>query len=378
MKQLTVGGLFSGVGGIELAFKQAGFKISWANDMDDKAHETYKKIMGHDHYIGNKAMPIEYILQNSYKEHFSYVDVLVGGFPCQAFSIAGYRKGFDDERGNAFFRIIDVLEYLKATTKLPRAILLENVKNFKTHDNKKTYNEVKRQLDMLGYSVYTKILNTKDYTEIPQNRERTFIICFKDESDWNEFALDERTDYTNEFEFNFFNQELLDNCKVTVSYDRVFRASSPSKFTSPIRDFLDLDEADPIYFYNEGKYFNMLSKLNARKNTFYQIRRVYLRENKSNVCPTLTANMGTGGHNVPIFKVKEGIFRKLTPRECFKLQGYEDVVLPNNMAKSHLYKQAGNSVTVPLVKIIAENIKKALESIDITSNYIGHESLKVL
>ena len=130
MSKLTVGGLFSGVGGIERAFSQAGFTISWANDMDDKAHETYKVIIGHDHYIGNKAMPVEKILQNSYKETLSYVDVLVGGFPCQAFSIAGYRKGFNDSRGNVFFRIIEVLNHLKETSELPKALLLENVKNF--------------------------------------------------------------------------------------------------------------------------------------------------------------------------------------------------------------------------------------------------------
>jgi len=290
------------------------------------------------------------------------VDVLVGGFPCQAFSIAGYRKCFDDERGNLFFRIGDLLKYLKIASELPKALLLENVKNFKTHDNKNTYNEVKKQLGKLGYSVYTKILNTKDYTNIPQNRERTFIVCFRGESVWNDFSIDELSDFSSDFESIYYNKTILENCKSTVGFDRAFRNLSSGKKTLPIHSFLDLKEKDPIYYYSKGKYYDMLADMNTNNDTFYQIRRVYVRENKSNVCPTLTANMGTGGHNVPIFKVSDGVFRKLTPRECFNLQGYGNISLPKDMANSHLYKQAGNSVTVPLIRKIAEIIRVNLES----------------
>ena len=209
MSNLTVGGLFSGVGGIERAFQQVGFTISWANDMDDKAHDTYKAIMGHDHYIGKKAMPIEDIFKPKYLKRITEVDVLVAGFPCQPFSIAGYRKGFDDDRGNVFFRIIDVLNHLKDTSTLPKALLLENVKNFATHGNPKgkTYGKVKDELEELGYSVYKKILNTKDYTPIPQNRERTFMVCFRNERDWHDLStppLDEILDYTDDFEEKYY------------------------------------------------------------------------------------------------------------------------------------------------------------------------------
>ena len=115
------------------------------------------------------------------------MNVLVAGFPCQAFSIAGHRKGFKDERGVVFFRILDFLDFLDKKSHYPEALLLENVKNFKTHNNKNTYLTVKEKLEKRGYSVYTKVLNTCDYTPIPQNRERTFIVCFHGEKKWKNY-----------------------------------------------------------------------------------------------------------------------------------------------------------------------------------------------
>lgn len=106
----------------------------------------------------------------------------------------------------------------------------------------------------------------------------------------------------------------------------------------------------------------MLKEIMKRKDTVYQLRRIYVRENKNNVCPTLTANMGTGGHNVPLIIDDYGI-RKLTPRECFMMQGFpEDYKLPDKMALSHLYKQAGNSVTVTVIERIAREMVKAMDS----------------
>ena len=98
-----------------------------------------------------------------------------------------------------------------------------------------------------------------------------------------------------------------------------------------------------------------------KENTIYQWRRVYVRENKSNLCPTLTANMGTGGHNVPLIYSKKGI-RKLTPRECFNIQGFDkEFILPDKLSNTRLYKQAGNSVSVPVIERIAKQIRKALD-----------------
>ena len=157
----TIGGLCSGVGGIELGFRNAGFKISWANDMDYNCMQTYKSIIGKNHYIDGKAQKINEIIINGTMP--DKVTVLASGFPCQAFSVAGYRKGFDDDRGNVFFKIRDVIKFLKRNRKPPQALLLENVKNFKNHDNKKTYKTVRKELISLGYSVYTKVLNTSEF-----------------------------------------------------------------------------------------------------------------------------------------------------------------------------------------------------------------------
>ena len=119
------------------------------------------------------------------------------------------------------------------------------------------------------------------------------------------------------------------------------------------------------YFYTHEKYPEAFARIKEdvnKKNTMYQYRRVYVRENQSNECPTLTANMGTGGHNVPIVLVNKNKdrYRKLTPKECFRFQGYKDFELPDNVSNGQLYKQAGNSVTVPLIKILAQKIKQSI------------------
>ena len=191
-KKLTIGGLCSGVGGIELGFRKAGFDIAWANDMDKNAMVTYESIIGKNHYIGGQAIRLEDIITNKkLSPMLTKVDVLAAGFPCQAFSVAGYRKGFDDERGNVFFKICDVIRFLKNNRGAPKVLFLENVKNFKGHDKGNTYEVVKETLENLNYSVYTKIINTSKFTSIPQNRERTFMVCFFGEKKWKQYQLDD-------------------------------------------------------------------------------------------------------------------------------------------------------------------------------------------
>ena len=112
----------------------------------------------------------------------------------------------------------------------------------------------------------------------------------------------------------------------------------------------------------------MLKESMNREDTIYQFRRQYVRENKSNVCPTLTANMGTGGHNVPLVKIRDK-FRKLTPRECFRFQGFPDNYVLPSIANSHLYKQSGNSVSVPVIQKLAENILKTMSGVSCVSDF---------
>ena len=324
----TVGGLFSGIGGIETGFEKAGFKILWSNENDPYSVRSFQ------HNYKHKLYPQD-IRKLNFKK-IKPVDVLVGGFPCQAFSVAGYRKGFRDPRGNLFFEICRAITELP---KMPKAIMLENVKNIRGHDNGKTARVITKSLRELGYSVFWNLFNTSIHTDIPQNRERTFIIGFKDEADWD-------------FEPN----------KKTSS--SIFNSHLPlvkSKAKKKLKEMFDKGDIDERYYYKQDAYmYKDLKKAIVSKNTVYQWRRVYVRENKSGECPTLTANMGTGGHNVPLIKDDLGI-RKLTPRECLNFQGFpKSFKFPKDMPISQRYKQSGNAVTVNLIQKIAKIIKNSL------------------
>jgi|TARA_B110000967_G_scaffold170562_1_gene180595 DNA (cytosine-5)-methyltransferase 1 len=326
---LKVGGLFSGVGGIELGFQKAGFKIAWANEIDKDACVTYSKNFKHNLYQED--------IHKLKGKNLESVDVLTGGFPCQAFSLAGKREGFDDHRGNLFFEIMRLVDELKEK---PKVLFLENVKNLRTHDKGNTFSKIANIIqEEYGYSFFSTVLNTADYTKVPQNRERTFIIAFRDEVNWK------------------------GSPNGTLS-KKFFDLFPPNKLLKPdsIEKYLDKDEVDEKFFYRQDKYnYKELREAMRSKETIYQWRRIYVRENKKKLCPTLTANMGTGGHNVPLILTDDGI-RKLTPRECFNFQGYpRSFKLPKNLSNAQLYKQAGNSVSVPLIKKLAESIKKVLE-----------------
>jgi len=304
--------LFAGVGGIRLGFERAGFKTIFANDFDKTCKETY------DLNFNEPKLTIKDIWKVEIKDIPKF-DILLGGFPCQAFSIAGYRKGFkDEEKGNLFFRIVEILEERK-----PKAFLLENVKNLQGHDKGKTFKIIKETLEKLGYNIKFKVINSMTHGNIPQNRERIFIIGFLDKSKTEAFNFPKEINLTKNF-----------------------------------RDFTS-NEVENKYYYNDKPLYERIKNDINSELTVYQWRRKYVRENKKGVCPTLTANMGLGGHNVPIIKNHKGI-RKLTPKECFLLQGFpENFKLPN-LADSKLYHQAGNSVTVPVIQRIAEEMKRAL------------------
>jgi len=324
----TVGGLFSGIGGIELGFEKAGFKILWSNENDSYSVKSFKHNCNHQLYDQD-------IRKINFKKLKS-VDVLVGGFPCQAFSVAGYRKGFKDPRGNLFFEICRAITELP---KMPKVLMLENVKNIRGHDGGKTAKVITKSLRDLGYSVFWNIFNTSVHTDIPQNRERTFIICFKDEADWE------------------FNPNKKSSSAIFNNYLPLEKSKSKKK----LKEMFKKGEVDERYYYKQDAYmYKELKKSIVSKNTVYQWRRVYVRENKSGECPTLTANMGTGGHNVPLIKDDLGI-RKLTPRECLNFQGFpKSFKFPDDMPVSQRYKQVGNAVTVNLISKISKIILKSI------------------
>jgi DNA (cytosine-5)-methyltransferase 1 len=317
MPSYNIGSLFAGIGGIDRGFQDAGFKIKWSNEIDKKACKTFSVNFSHKMYSGD--------IKNLIVANLSKVDVLTAGFPCQPFSIAGYRKGLMDERGGAiFFQMMRIIKGLK-----PRVIFLENVKNLTTHDKGRTLKIIMEALIEAGYqSPKYAILNTCEYSQLPQNRERLFIVGFKYKKD--------------QVRFNFPEKE---------------------KKQKTIKQLLETKIPEKFYYDQLGsKIFPTLQKAITRVDTCYQWRRKYVRENKSNMCPTLTANMGTGGHNVPLI-LDKGRIRKLTPKECAKFQGFpKDFILPENMTNSDLYKQIGNSVSVPVVTRIAHNILEAISN----------------
>lgn len=304
--------LFAGIGGFHLALTQLGSYCVFASEIDDKARETYQ----HNLSVETFDTDITKIDPIDIPDH----DILCAGFPCQPFSIAGYQKGFDDKgRGDLIFQVANILR-----EKQPKAFLLENVKNLYSHDQGKTYQTIKTLLQETGYHVQEKVLNTMEYGFLPQNRERLYIVGFKDKNHSDKFVFPDRQ-------------------PLTVS----------------VKDLLETDVKD-YFYYNDKPLYSQLKDAITNADTVYQWRRQYVRENKKGVCPTLTANMGTGGHNIPIIKDSKGI-RKLTPTECLRLQGFpSDYCFPDKMPASHQYKQVGNSVTVTVVERVA---KKILESL---------------
>ncbi|MBU1164567.1 transcriptional repressor LexA [Patescibacteria group bacterium] len=305
--------LFAGVGGVRLGFEKAGFKTVFANDFEKQCKETY------DLNFKDSKLIVEDIRKIGIDDLPEF-DFLLAGFPCQAFSIAGYRHGFKDkkDRGNLFFDIARILE-----AKKPAGFLLENVKNLKGHDQGKTFDIISKTLKDFGYHIKSKVLNSMEYGNVPQNRERIYIVGFK-------------------------NKKYFDN----------FNFPKPKKLSVKVTDLLEKNVNDK-YYYNGKPLYTRLKNDIKEEGKVYQWRRKYVRENKKGVCPTLTANMGMGGHNVPIIKDKKGI-RKLTPRECARLQGFPKNYKHPVMADSTLYKQFGNSVTVPVVEAVAKQIKIAI------------------
>ena len=305
--------LFAGTGAFTLAFHETNaVDIVFGNDMVEHSKQIYDTNFNHKLTLKD--------LNDLKVEDIPMHDILTGGFPCQPFSIAGLQEGFNDERSNVFWKILSIIDHHQ-----PRCVILENVKNLVTHDECKTFNTIKSNLESRGYHICHKVLNTADITGIPQHRERIYIVCLKSKSAFDQFNLD-----------------------------------FPKIEKKKIGDFLEASVPSKYYYTNKSSTWNLVEASVVKKDTIYQYRRVYVRENKSSECPTLTANMGEGGHNVPIILDSHGI-RKLTPRECFNFQGFPSSYKLPALSDSKLYKLAGNAVSVPVVKLIANRIIPLLQ-----------------
>jgi DNA (cytosine-5)-methyltransferase 1 len=311
-----VGELFSGIGGIGLGFKNAGFEIAWANESDVQAGYTYARNLPEVRLCRKNVIGLE-----EYDIGKAGVDVLTAGLPYQPFSAAGDRRGPADERGKLFYQLLRLTQMTR-----PRVVFLESVPNLRWHDSEKTWDIMEKEMADAGYRAKYRVMNAVHFSGIPQNRNRLYAVFFREGNDYRHFE---------------------------------FPAPAFSK-PRTVRTYLD-GEAPTKYYYTNTKYAPMLEEaMNGDREAVCQIRRTYIRKSKSGLVPTLTANMGGGGHNVPIVRDDRGV-RKLTPQECLRLQGFPaDFVYPECMADYAKYKQAGNSVSVPVVAAIAENIRTAL------------------
>lgn len=319
--------LFAGIGGIRLGFEQAfqdEIKTVFVSEWDNKAVETYKanfkcnkNIVGDITKVDEKEIP----------KH----DILLAGFPCQAFSLAGRQKGFEDARGTLFFDVARIVKYHK-----PKVVFCENVKNLVNHDRGRTFRVIKNILDELGYQVFYKVLNSKDFG-VPQNRERIYIVAFRSDI-------------------------------APLSFD--FPRSSGRQ--TLIKDIIEENVVSSKY-YLSTTYLESLKRHKerhmAKGNGFgYEIR-----DNESIAGAIVCGGMGRERNLIvdnrltdfkPVTHIKGEVnkefIRKMTPREWARLQGFPDE-FKFVVADTHLYKQFGNSVTVPVIKAIAKKIKMHLE-----------------
>jgi DNA (cytosine-5)-methyltransferase 1 len=325
---LKVASLFAGIGGFCRAFKNAGFSVVWANENDQFAAQTYRHNFPEVRLLTSSIKDLSVV-----RDNLEEVDVLTAGFPCQPFSVAGSKQGFNDPRGKLFFEIMRLIRELGR--RKPKILVFENVKYLLDHNGGKTFSRITEEIQSAGYWFQRKnvaILNTKEHTDIPQNRERAYMVAFS----WDYFD-------TSSFEFPL-----------------------PVTEKRSVREFLDLDEksSDEYYFPEDSKYGQMFAetmKTGNPESSTYLLRRYYVRENKNDEVFTLTANMGDGGHNKPVIRDDWGI-RSITPEECLRLQGFPTEIysFPNSVSKTQRYKQVGNAVTVPLVEKIARECARQL------------------
>lgn len=308
---MTVGSLFAGIGGIDLAFIQAGFEISWAIENDHASCKTYRA----------NFRDVQLVEQDIRKVDISTlpsVDVIVAGFPCQAFSVGGRQQGFQDDRGNLFFQ---VARFVKEYT--PRFIFLENVDHLVQHNNGCTFQVIYNTLIEYGYYIRYRVMRASEYGNIPQIRDRIYIVAFRSVEDCDCFQFPEPL-----------------NLEVTVDsiVDR----------TKVVRD--------DYYYHGDDPFAVKARQIVTNPRAVYRVYHGSIKPIQNGLCPTLTASMGTQSNQVPLVCDVAGV-RKLTLRECLRFQGFPDTFgFPQSVSQEKRYKQIGNSVCIPVVRRIAQKI----------------------
>jgi DNA (cytosine-5)-methyltransferase 1 len=315
--------LFAGIGGIRMGFERTGAKCVFTSEWDKFAQLTYEenfheKPHGDITKINERDIP-----------HF---DILLAGFPCQPFSNAGLKKGFEDTRGTLFFEIARILKHHK-----PRVVFLENVKGFRSHDNGNTFNVVKNILEEMGYKVYVQVLNARDFG-VPQNRERIYIIGF----------------------LNNLSFEFPVPPKLPVKLGHILDKEVDLKYTI----------SDKLWSGHKRRKEEHKSKGNGFGYSIFNTESPYTS--------TISARYYKDGSEI-LIEQKGKNPRKLTPKEASRLQGFpENFKIP--VSDNQAYKQFGNSVAVPVIKALAGEIYKVLNTCPINENEnteIKHHRSKV-
>lgn len=316
-KKLKFIDLFCGLGGFRIALEKQNCKCVFSSDIDESVAKVYETNYGE--YPSGDITKID-------AKDIPDFDILCGGFPCQSFSIAGKRLGFDDARGTMFFEVARILKEKK-----PKAFMLENVKGLTNHDGGKTLQTILDILDDLGYEVIYRVINSAEYG-IPQSRERWYCVGIRKDLNVN----------IREKENEIFPTEQL----LLYSLDDVI---------DDVNEYKDYTISD-IAKSNIEKYLFKVKDKTSKYTLAYEIRPSRCQFKSNGISPCLTAKMGTGGNNVPV--VVE-LNRKLTEKECLKLMGYPD---DYKIGKgSQAYKQIGNSVIVPILSSIAENLVRIIK-----------------
>lgn len=319
------GALFAGIGGFVAAAKRLGWNTTMMNELNEGCSETLKHNFGASKVLEDDITNLPAYLDSVKNLD---IDVLSAGFPCQSFSQAGSNLGFKDPRGALFFEIPKVVQSLPAP---PKVIVLENVAYLWYFDKGSRLKVVLNTLRRLGYWVSQKscvVLDTATHTGIPQRRERLFIVAT----------------HSDTFRKNSFESD-----------------ATLQRPAQPLSEYIDKrEEKDPKYYVPvTNKYGRMLYEAVQKYggDRLYQVRRSDVRPCGVGICPTLTANMGRGGHNVPFVSDAWGV-RRLTVQECLRLQGFRlgEFYFPNDIIDSEQYEMIGNAVTVDAAQIVFQAV----------------------
>lgn len=320
MKNITFIDLFAGIGGFRQGFERAGFQCVFTSEIDKACQEVY--------YNNYKEIPHGDITQIAPKNIPDF-DVLLGGFPCQPFSISGLKKGFDDTRGTLFFDICRIIE-----EKQPKVVVLENVKHLIHHDKKRTFRVILESLKNLGYNVSYKILNARNFG-LPQNRERIFIIACKNGS----------------FSFNLLKHQKNVVLRDFLDKEGAFEYLSTEEYT--LIDTPRKQESGLIFIGYRNKN---IWKKGVRENTEH-LSRVHRQPNRiysvDGTHPTIPSQETSG--RFFIYIPEEDRVRKLTINECYRIMGFSDD-FKKHPSQTEQYKQIGNSVAIPVIEAVAKSI----------------------